>query len=189
MAVLVTLEVLGGTTETYERTNEILGVRGEEDAPHGLVSHVCGVTGDGIVIVEVWDSPDSYDRFVHDRLSGALMEAGMPPAVPRLRRVHHLRHGSGTAASVLVMVEPPGLDAEAYDALVAELPAQDARALHVGAVKDDGTILIVDLWDSQESFAEFARTQVAEAAEDMGQVQPRVIPLYNHLRGPASAPA
>ena len=33
MAVLMTLEVPGGTTATYDRTNEILGIAGEHDAP------------------------------------------------------------------------------------------------------------------------------------------------------------
>src|SRR5205085_3244439 len=40
MAVLMIMDSPEATTEQYDRTNEILGIRGDEDAPEGLVQHV-----------------------------------------------------------------------------------------------------------------------------------------------------
>ena len=94
MAVLMTLEVPGGTTAKYDRTNEILGIAGEHDAPPGLVTHVCGITDDGILVVDVWDSVAALDDFARNRLRAALAAgrdagrdaADVAGAQPALRR-------------------------------------------------------------------------------------------------------
>jgi hypothetical protein len=53
MAVLMIMESPGATTDQYEKVNEIMGIRGDEDAPEGLVQHVAAKSDDGIVIVDV----------------------------------------------------------------------------------------------------------------------------------------
>ena len=63
MAVLMMLELPGATPEQYDRANEILGIAGDEDAPDGLISHAAGLTDEGMVIVDVWDSPESRDKY------------------------------------------------------------------------------------------------------------------------------
>src|SRR5262249_40956195 len=126
MAVLMTIEVPGGTTAKYDRTNEILGIAGERDAPSGLITHVCGITDDGILIVDVWDSLESLDEFFRNRLGPALEESETPDATPRVSPVHNLLFGAGKESNVLVLIEMPGFTADAYDAIVAQMPA------HVG---------------------------------------------------------
>jgi hypothetical protein len=188
MAVLMTLEVPGGTTAEYDRTNEMLGIADANDAPPGLVSHVCGTTDDGIVVVDVWDSVTSLDDFARNRLSAALLESGMPPAEPRTSPVHNLLFGAGREANVIVMIELPGFTTEAYDGLVANVPAHvgsgenHPAVLHVAALDGAGNVHVVDLWDSEAAFAEFAESQIAPVAGDaMPPFAPRIVPVYNRL--------
>src|SRR5215203_832836 len=103
MAVLMKLEVPGGTTAQYARTNEILGIHGTDDAPSGLLSHTCGDTGVGIVVLDVWESVEVLDTFFHDRLGQALAGSGMPVATPDVRPVHNLIHARGADANVIVL--------------------------------------------------------------------------------------
>ena len=109
MAVLMTLEVPGGTTAKYDRTNEILGIAGEHDAPPGLITHVCGITDDGILVVDVWDSVAALDDFARNRLGAALEQAQMPPAEPRTSPVHNFLFGAGKESNVLVVIDMAGL--------------------------------------------------------------------------------
>ena len=169
MAVLMTLESTGGTTAQYDRTNEILGVSGESSAPAGLISHTCGTTADGLIVVDVWDSLESLDSFAHDRLGAAMAEAGMPQATPNVRPVHYLSRGTGTEANVIVLIETPGFTTDAYDAVMAKMPSHAGSGenhpafMHVAAVGTTGDVFVADLWDSAESFGEFARTEIGPA--------------------------
>ena len=94
MAILMILEVPGGTTDQYDKVNELLGMQGNDNAPDGLVSHTCAVTDDGILIADVWESQEALDRFFHDRLGAALAGSGMPQSQPRVLSVHHTISGS-----------------------------------------------------------------------------------------------
>ena len=189
MAVLMTLEVPGGTTAMYDRTNEILGIAGAQDAPPGLVSHVCGETDDGILVVDVWDSLTALDEFARNRLGAALERAGMPDATPWTSPVHNLLFGAGKEANVIVLVDMAGFTTEAYDAMVAKMPAHvgsgenHPAVMHVAAVEPDGNVRVADLWDSAEAFGEFARTQLAAVAgDDMPPLTPRIVPVYKRIQ-------
>jgi hypothetical protein len=193
MAVLMKLEVPGGTTAQYDRTNEILGIGGEQDAPSGLLSHTCGETGDGIVVLDVWESVEALDGFFHDRLGAALEESGTPSATPDVKPVHNLIHGAGAEPNTIVLIEMAGLTVESYDRLIAQMPAHvgDGSAhpavLHVAAVGTSNDISVFDLWDSPEAFGAFAQGQVGPAmGDDPPPIEPRFIPVYNHFTGPAN---
>jgi hypothetical protein len=188
MAVLMTLDVPGGTTAQYDRTNEILGIAGEHDAPPGLITHVCGITDDGILVADVWDSVTSLEDFAHNRLGAALQEAGMPDARPQTSPVHNLLFGAGRESNVLVLIDMTGFTAELYDGIIARMPAHvgsgegHPAVMHVAALEPDGHIRVVDLWDSEEAFGAFAQSQIGPAAgEGMPPIVPRTVPVYNRL--------
>ena len=194
MAVLMVLEVPGGTLEQYERANELMGISGEDDAPDGLVSHVAAVTEDGIVIADVWESEAALETFLEERAGAAFAEAGMPEAKPRIAHVHnHIPQGAGTEPGVLVYIEIDELSPEQYDQMIA---AMDAHAVdanhpavsHVAAVTEDGGFLVADVWESQQAFADFAESQVATAGDSvgMGPIEPRFGKVHNTIK-PASA--
>jgi hypothetical protein len=99
MAVLMVMDVPGGTKEQYDQVNEILGIHGDDSMPEGLISHTCGASDDGVVIVDVWDSEASLERFFEEGLGAALAQAGVPQPEPRVVPVHnHLRGSAATSA-------------------------------------------------------------------------------------------
>jgi hypothetical protein len=191
MAVLMMLELPGATLEQYERTNEILEIAGDEDAPDGLISHVAGPTDDGILIVDVWDSPESLERFFEERGVGrAMQEAGAPEGEPRVLPVHNHFEGSGTNAGVLVIAEIDGFGPDVYDEMISSMdehaaPGNHPSVQHTAAVTESGGVIVVDLWESPEAFGEFAQKAVAPAGEAVGLApfEPRFVPVHNRLRG------
>jgi hypothetical protein len=196
MAVLMTLEVFGGTTAKYDRANEILGIADVHDAPPGLISHVCGVTDDGILVADVWDSVMSLDDFARNRLQAALEQAEMPEATPHVSPVHNLLFGKGTEPNVIVLIEMPGFTTDVYDAIVARMPAHAGNGenhpavMHVAAVETDGHLRIADLWDSAESFSDFVQSQIAVVGgEGMPPLEPRILPVYKRITTQSGATA
>ncbi len=193
MAVLMMLEVPGGTLEQYERANELMGITGDDDAPKGLVSHVAAVTEDGIVIADVWESEAALETFFEDRAGAALAEAGMPEAKPRIAQVHnHIPQGAGTDAGVLVYLEIDELTPDQYDQMLGAMDAADENhpaVSHVAAVTEDGGFLVADVWESPEAFAEFAEKQIAPAGESvgMGPVEPSFAKVHNTMKKGAAA--
>ena len=88
MSILMVLEVPGATTEEYDRVNEIAGVSTPDGAPDGLIHHTCAASADGLVIADVWESPEHLDGFFHERLGAALAQVGLE-ATPRVVPVHN----------------------------------------------------------------------------------------------------
>ena len=193
MAVLMTLEVQGGTTAQYDRTNEILGIAGENDAPSGLVVHVCAVTDDGIVVADVWDSVGSLDSFARDRLGPALADVGMSDGTIRTMPVHELLFGTGTEPNVLVLLEAPGLTTDEYDAIVAKMPShaggsETYPAVMLAATEEPEGFRIAALWDSEAAYMEFATRELLPAVGDPRHFVLRAWPVYS-CRGLTAARA
>jgi hypothetical protein len=191
MQVLMTLEVPGGTTAQYDRTNANLGIADDGDLPPGLVVHTCAVTDDGIVVVDVWDSADALEDFARDRLSAALAEAGVT-ATPRITAVHKMLFGTGKEPNVLVLLHSAGVTADEYDALIARLPSyagggeNHPAVVHVAAMEPDG-LLTVGLWDSEAAYKEFAQRQLFPAIANLRHFVLRVWPVHHCLRAQALA--
>jgi hypothetical protein len=187
MAVLMTLEVPGGTTAQYDRTKELTGIAGEQDVPPGLITQMCGVTDDGIVIVDVWDSVSSLDEFARTRLEAALDEAEMPEGMLRTSPVHDLLFGAGKEPNMLVLLEVPGLTIDEYDAIVARMPSRSGQGedhpavIHVAAVEPDGC-RIAALWDSEAAYTAFAERELLPAVGQPRHFLLRIWPVYSCLR-------
>jgi heme-degrading monooxygenase HmoA len=199
MSVLMLMEAPGATLEQYERVNEIMGLRGDEDAPDGLVQHLAGSDGNDVVVVDVWESEEALGRFFEERLGAALAEVGIEPAggKPRILPVHNALKGQGTEAGVLILIDIDGFGPDAYDQMVANMDAHVGDGsghpcvTHVAARKEDGGMVIADLWESPEAFGQFAQEQVgpAGAAVGLGPIEPRMVPVHNRIRGKAAQPA
>ena len=56
---------------------EQMGITG--NWPQGIVSHVAGATGDGWVVVDVWESRQQFDSFFETRLKPAFEAVGGLP--------------------------------------------------------------------------------------------------------------
>jgi heme-degrading monooxygenase HmoA len=198
MAVLMIMEAPGATTAEYDRTNEILGIQGDEDAPEGLIQHVAAHDGDALIIIDVWESEEALGRFFDERLGAALEEAGVASksSEPQRLPVHNMLQGKGTEANVVLIMAMDDLPPEGYDDMTSKMPAHVAdgsnhdAVSHTAARAESGGVLVVDLWDSPESFGKFAEEQIAAAAGDqLPPIEPRVVPVHNRIRGRAFAKA
>ncbi len=73
----------GMDTGMYDKVAAEIG----DDAPEGLIVHVAGAHGDGLRIIDVWESEDAYMKFRDGRLRSAVekvmgsegMAQGPPP--------------------------------------------------------------------------------------------------------------
>src|SRR4051794_27338296 len=194
MAVMMLMELPGGTTEQYEQLNEAMGIRGDEDAPEGLVHHVAGQDENGLTVVDVWESEGALGRFVEERLRPAIESTGAQQGPePRVLPVHNRLDGAGTEPGVIVIIEMDELTPDAYDQMTANMDAHTAdgsnhpSVTHTAARTDGGPLLVVDVWDSPESFGRFGEEQIgpaaAEAGVDASSMEPRFVPLHNRIRG------
>src|SRR3982751_3608697 len=104
MALLMIMESPGATTDQYEKVNEIMGIRGDEDAPDGLIQHIAATSDDGVVIADAWESQEALDRFFEERLGSALQQAGLgSDSPPRVMPVHNRISGKGTEPKLLIL--------------------------------------------------------------------------------------
>jgi hypothetical protein len=192
MAVLMIMELDGATTDDYDAVNEAMGID-EDNLPDGLVAHAVGPTedGDGLLIADVWESGEQLEHFVQNRVGPAMAQVGLEPgAQPRVHPVHNHIQGSGRQGNVILVIESPGFGPGDYDAVTGRMDAHAGdgsghpSVSHTAAVTDDGMVF-VDIWDSGESAGRFVQEHVGPAAEkagaDLGDVQPRVVPVHNRF--------
>lgn len=70
MTYLISHFYEGGTEEQYRAT--LAAVHPDDGLPPGQVYHAAGPTEDGWLVVAVWDSQESNDRFVEQTLMPTL---------------------------------------------------------------------------------------------------------------------
>jgi hypothetical protein len=87
--VIVLIEVDGIGPETYDELVAAMAAHAGDGSGHPAVSHVAARTADGMVIVDVWDSPESFGRFAEDQIGPAAQSFGLPPLEPRFVPVHN----------------------------------------------------------------------------------------------------
>jgi hypothetical protein len=195
MSVLTVMEAPGATTADYDRANEIMGIRGDADAPEGLVQHVAASDGSSLVIVDVWETREHLALFTADRLAPALAEVGIrAQGEVRTLPVHNMLTGKGTDAGILMLIEIKDLGPEAYDQMVAKMDAhvgdgtEHPCTTHVAALTESGGVFVADLWESPEAFGKFAEEQIgpAGASVGLGPIEPTIVPVHNWIKGRAA---
>jgi hypothetical protein len=72
----------GVTPEMYEEGKA--KVRWEDEAAEGGLFHVAWFDDEGLRVVDVWDSPDSFQRFVDQRLLPVLKGEMRVPGEPEV---------------------------------------------------------------------------------------------------------
>ena len=79
-------DVPGATLEQYEKVNGMVDMT----KPQGAHVHIAGKTGDGIHVIEVWDSQADIDRYMEAGLGKAMQEAQIPEPKITEFEVHKL---------------------------------------------------------------------------------------------------
>jgi len=82
------------TLADYDRLNGEIG-----QDPDGLILHTSSQKGNGVRIVDVWESKDAYERFERDTLMPAGERAGIPMgSAPPPREEFDVHNMRGPAA-------------------------------------------------------------------------------------------
>jgi hypothetical protein len=85
MAVGMIMEFAGFKPENYDAVSE--QINWPQNWPDGLTFHVAGPAGDGMRIVEIWDSRGQFDRWMAETIQPAIKEVaaihGKTAAPPR----------------------------------------------------------------------------------------------------------
>lgn len=91
MAIIVHFTPTGMDAAQYEQVLDLLRARGL-GAPAGRLSHTCYGTADNLRVVDVYDSPQSFETF-GQTLVPLLAEHGIDVGQPVVETVHNLIPG------------------------------------------------------------------------------------------------
>ena len=75
MASVMQMRWDGITQEQYDELRPV--VHWESDFPDGAIFHVAYFTNGGINVIDVWDSPQQFDRFFETRLGPGIQQVGI----------------------------------------------------------------------------------------------------------------
>jgi hypothetical protein len=75
MAIVMSMRWTGVTPEQYDEVRRI--VHFEDTPPAGGVFHVAAFDGDGLRVVDVWESAEDFQRFVEAELRPGVEAAGI----------------------------------------------------------------------------------------------------------------
>ena len=86
MAIAVLSEVEGVTPELYDAVNAKLG----DDMPDGGIVHTAGFTNGKMIVFDVWESREHFERFANERLRPAILEVGGENAPTPTQTIYEL---------------------------------------------------------------------------------------------------
>lgn len=75
MATIMQMHWREATPEQYDQTRAKVGW--DRETPTGAKLHVSGFAEDGLRVVDVWDSEQSFNNFFGQRLAPAIQEIGI----------------------------------------------------------------------------------------------------------------
>jgi heme-degrading monooxygenase HmoA len=82
--VALVIDVDGFTPEMYDGLTATMPAHQGDGSNHESVSHTAALKGDSLLIVDIWDSPEHFQRFAQEQLA----DAGLPPFEPRVLPVY-----------------------------------------------------------------------------------------------------
>jgi quinol monooxygenase YgiN len=75
MAVGVAFQGTGVSQDQYQQVFDQVAPDGQLQP--GMLYHAAGVSPDGVVVVEVWESQEALQRFFQEQLGQALLQANI----------------------------------------------------------------------------------------------------------------
>jgi hypothetical protein len=75
MATVMLMHSPEATPEQYDRLRELVGW--DREAPAGAKLHLAGFGDDGLRVTDVWDSEQSFNTFMEQRLGPGVQELGI----------------------------------------------------------------------------------------------------------------
>jgi hypothetical protein len=75
MSTIMLMHWREATPEQYDRARETVGW--DRDVPNGARLHISGFSDDGLHVTDVWESEQSFNSFMEQRLQPAIQEIGI----------------------------------------------------------------------------------------------------------------
>ena len=91
MAITAVFELSEMTQQQYDQVVRNLDANGL-GAPDGRLHHVASASGNGLFIVDVWESEEALGKF-SEGLIPIIVAAGATPVEPRILQVHNIIKG------------------------------------------------------------------------------------------------
>jgi len=88
MTIEARSEIQGMTKEQYDRAISQVGDQLRQ-AP-GFIHHVAGPMDGGYRVVEIWASPEDFDRFIQGTVMPLAQQVGIPPFEPKILPVDNV---------------------------------------------------------------------------------------------------
>ena len=83
MAVAFEMRFKGATLEQYDQVMDLMGLtRGGPIPPHALF-HWAAATDDGLLVVDVWETADAFNKFAAEQIGPFTAQVGFegPPEI------------------------------------------------------------------------------------------------------------
>jgi hypothetical protein len=190
MAHCFIIDVPGGTTDDYDAVMGELALG--DRLPAGAHYHGASTSPDGLRIIDVWESPEVFDAFGHDRLGPATAKHGVSPQISGMP-VEQVRRNGQDPVVFMQLVLLPGVDAATFAELDAQIlgearEAPDGCVFHVNGPTEDGWY-VMDAWTDKDIRDRFLADKVIPVMG--GRVEPDIqeLPLHNVLQTPAAGAA
>ena len=87
--VLLLIESEGFSPDDYDALTGKMDAHAGDGSGHPAVSHIAAVTDDGMVFIDIWDSPESAGRFFEDEIGPAAADSNLGEIEPRVVPVHN----------------------------------------------------------------------------------------------------
>lgn len=77
MTVAIQMDFAGATLEQYDRVLEKMGLTPGGQGPAGAISHFATKTDEGLRVVDVWESRETYEKFAREQIGPFSAEVGI----------------------------------------------------------------------------------------------------------------
>jgi heme-degrading monooxygenase HmoA len=86
---LLVIEVDGVGPDIYDRMTSTMDAHVRDGSDHPAVAHTAATTDRGMLIVDIWESPEAFSRFAETQVASAGKAVGLPPFEPRFYPIHN----------------------------------------------------------------------------------------------------
>ena len=86
MPVAVEMTFPGATLDQYD---QVMGLMALEQVPDGALFHWVAQTGDGLKVVDVWETREAFDAFAAEKIGPLSAQVGLAPPGIAYHDVHN----------------------------------------------------------------------------------------------------
>jgi hypothetical protein len=76
VTVAIEMRFAGATLAQYDQVMELMNLG--DTPPEGAIFHWVAGTGDGIVVLDVWETMEQFDRFARENIGPFTQQVGIP---------------------------------------------------------------------------------------------------------------